>query len=159
MGDPAGAQPGHGARGARHPVSSRPGPVYQFVGSFDTVFEADSVRVVKTQSGSSCQRVCGALGAQRSGRVPGLDLIWNRRHLSGCCRLMSTIQPRPPSPGLSLEVPAVTDEVPLRTGPTERVDVLGGLIMSTAAPPIRATPTEGDGHLQVRAPIEETSQR
>jgi hypothetical protein len=33
-----------------------------------------------------------------------------------------------PHRGLGLEVPAVTDQVSLRTGPIDRVDVLSGLI-------------------------------
>ena len=56
-------------------------------------------------------------------------LIWNRRHLE---RLLATYVDHynraRPHRGLGLEVPAVTDKVPLRTGPIERVDVLGGLI-------------------------------
>jgi hypothetical protein len=56
-------------------------------------------------------------------------LIWNRRHLK---RVLSAYVAHynlaRAHRGIGMEVPAVTDEVPLRTGPIERIDVLGGLI-------------------------------
>ena len=56
-------------------------------------------------------------------------VIWNRRHLE---RVLATYVEHynraRPHRGIDLEVFAVTDEIRLRTGPIERVDVLGGLI-------------------------------
>src|SRR5256885_1217590 len=67
----------------------------------------------------------------RSVRAECMDwvLIWHRRHLERVLATYVDHCPRAcPPRGLRLEVPAVTDEVSLRTGPIERVDVLGGLI-------------------------------
>ena len=67
----------------------------------------------------------------RSVRAECLDwvLIWNRRHLE---RVLATYVDHynraRPHRGLGLEVPAVTDKVPLSAGQIERADVLGGLI-------------------------------
>src|SRR5437870_2269533 len=74
----------------------------------------------------SCKRVRGALGAQCSGRVPGLDPgLEPSPPRAGAVSLRRPLQPRPPPP-IGLKVPTVTDKVPLRTGPIERIDVLGG---------------------------------
>ena len=67
----------------------------------------------------------------RSVRAECLDwiLIWNRRHLE---RVLSVYVAHYNLTrlhrGIRFDVPAVTDEVPLRTGSIERIDVLGGLI-------------------------------
>jgi hypothetical protein len=59
----------------------------------------------------------------------GWILIWNRRHLK---RVLSAYVAHynlaRPHRGLGLEVPVAPDKVSVRTGPIERVDVLGGLI-------------------------------
>jgi hypothetical protein len=101
----------------------------KFVGSFDAVFAADSVRVVKTPVRAPRANAYAERWV-RSVRAECLDwiLIWNRHHLE---RVLSAYvdhynRARPHRGGL--EVPAVTDEVPLRTGPIERMDLLGGLI-------------------------------
>ena len=102
----------------------------KFVASFDAAFAADGVRVVKTPVRAP-QANAYAERRVRSVRAECLDwiLIWNRRHLE---RVLSTYVAHynlaRPHRGIGLEVPAVTDEVPLRTGPIERIDVLGGLI-------------------------------
>jgi transposase InsO family protein len=102
----------------------------KFVASLDAVFAADGVRVVKTPVRAPRANAYAERWV-RSARVECLDwvLIWNRRHLE---RVLSAYVDHynraRPHRGLGLEVPAVTDEVPLRTGPIERVDVLGGLI-------------------------------
>jgi hypothetical protein len=67
----------------------------------------------------------------RSVRNECLDwiLIWNRRHLEQVlATYVDHCNRARPHRGIGLEVPAVTDESPLRTGSIERIDVLGGLI-------------------------------
>src|SRR3989449_8013844 len=102
----------------------------KFVASFDTVFAADSVRVVKTpvrapRANADAERWV------RSVRTECLDwiLIWNRRHLE---RVLSAYVDHynraRPHRGIGLEIPVAPDKVPPRMGPIERVDVLGGLI-------------------------------
>ncbi len=102
----------------------------KFVASFDAAFAADGVRVVKTPVRAPRANAYAERWV-RSVRAECLDwvLIWDRRHLE---RVLATYVDHynraRPHRGLGLEVPAVTDEVSLRTGPIERVDVLGGLI-------------------------------
>jgi transposase InsO family protein len=102
----------------------------KFVASFDAVFAADGVRVVKTPARAPRANAYAERWV-RSVRNECLDwtLIWNRRHLE---RVLSAYVDHynlaRPHRGLGLEVPAVTDDVPLRTGSIERIDVLGGLI-------------------------------
>jgi transposase InsO family protein len=102
----------------------------QFVASFDTVFAADGVRVVKTPVRAPRANAYAERWV-RSVRNECLDwvLIWNRRHLE---RVLSAYVDHynraRPHRGLGLEVPAVTDRAPHSAGPIERVDVLGGLI-------------------------------
>ena len=102
----------------------------KFVASFDAAFAADGVRVVKTpvrapRANAYAERWVRGIRAECLDWV----LIWDRRHLE---RVLATYVDHynraRPHRGLGLEVPAVTDEVSLRTGPIERVDVLGGLI-------------------------------
>jgi transposase InsO family protein len=102
----------------------------KFVASFDAVFAADGVRVVKTPVRAPRANAYAERWV-RSVRAECLDwiLIWNRRHLE---RVLSAYVDHynraRPHRGLGLEVPSVTDKVPPRTGPIERVDLLGGLI-------------------------------
>jgi putative transposase len=102
----------------------------KFVASFDTVFAADGVRVVKTPVRAPRANAYAERWV-RSVRNECLDwvLIWNRRHLE---RVLSAYVDHynraRPHRGLGLEVPAVTDRAPHSPGPIERVDVLGGLI-------------------------------
>jgi transposase InsO family protein len=102
----------------------------KFVASFDAVFAADGVRVVKTPVRAPRANAYAERWV-RSVRAECLDwvLIWNRRHLE---RVLSAYVDHynraRPHRGLGLEVPAVSDDVPLHTGPIERVDVLSGLI-------------------------------
>src|SRR5882757_2479548 len=102
----------------------------KFVASVDTVFAADAVRVVKTPVRAPRANAYAEPWV-RSVRAECLDwtLIWNRRHLE---RVLSAYVEHynraRPHRGLGLEILAVTDDVPLHTGPIERVDVLGGLI-------------------------------
>ena len=67
----------------------------------------------------------------RSVRAECLDwiLVWNCRHLERVLSAYVDHYDRArPHRGISLEIPMAPDKVPLRTGPIERVDVLGGLI-------------------------------
>src|SRR6266436_1382720 len=102
----------------------------KFVASFDTVFAAGSVRVVKTPDRAPRANAYAERWV-RSVRAECLDwiLIWKRRHLE---RVLSAYVAHynlaRPHRGIGLEVPVASDKVPLRTGPIERVDVLGGLI-------------------------------
>jgi len=102
----------------------------KFVAAFDTVFAADSVRVVKTPVRAPRANAYAERWV-RSVRAECLDwvLVWNRRHLE---RVLSAYVDHynraPPHRGIDLEIPAAPDKVPPRTGPIERVDVLGGLI-------------------------------
>ncbi len=102
----------------------------KFVASFDAVFEADGVRVVKTPVRAPRANAYAERWV-RSVRAECLDwvLIWNRRHVE---RVLSAYVAHynlaRPHRGIGLEVPVASDKVPLRTGPIERVDVLGGLI-------------------------------
>jgi hypothetical protein len=101
----------------------------KFVASFDAVFATVGVRVVKTSGRSRANAY--AERWVRSVRAECLDwvLVWNRRHLERVLTAYVDHYKRArPHRGLCLEVPAVTDEVPLRTCPIGRVDVLGGLI-------------------------------
>src|ERR1700704_3008927 len=132
MGNPAGPQPGHGARGARWQgpqllVRDRDA---KFVASFDAVFVADGVRVVKTPVRAPRANAYAERWV-RSVRAECLDwvLIWNRRHLE---RVLSAYVAyynlARPHRGIGLGVPVAPDELAPRMGPIERVDVLGGLI-------------------------------
>jgi transposase InsO family protein len=102
----------------------------KFLGSFDAVFVADGVRVVKTPVRAPRANAYAERWV-RSIRAECLDwiLIWNRRHLK---RVLSAYVAHynfaRPHRGLGLEVPVAPDELPRPTGPIERVDVLGGLI-------------------------------
>jgi transposase InsO family protein len=102
----------------------------KFVASFDAVFAAVGVRVVKTPVRAPRANAYAERWV-RSVRAECLDwiLIWDRRHLE---RVLSAYVAHynlaRPHRGIGLEVPAVTDDVPLRTGSIERIDVLGGLI-------------------------------
>jgi transposase InsO family protein len=102
----------------------------KFVASFDSVFAADSVRVVKTPVRAPRANAYAERWV-RSVRAECLDwiLIWNRRHLE---RVLSAYVEHynraRPHRGIDLEIPAAPDKVPPRTGPIQRVDVLGGLI-------------------------------
>ena len=102
----------------------------KFVASFDTVFAADSVRVVKTPVRAPRANAYAERWV-RSVRAECLDwiLIWNRRHLE---RVLSAsvdhYNRARPHRGIDLEIPAAPDKTPPRTGPIERTDVLGGLI-------------------------------
>src|SRR2546421_352309 len=102
----------------------------KYVASFDAAFGADGVRVVKTPMRAPRANAYAERWV-RSVRTECLDwvLIWNRRHLE---RVLSAYVDHynraRPHRGLGLEVPAMTDDVPLPTGPIERVDVLSGLI-------------------------------
>jgi hypothetical protein len=99
-------------------------------GECATAFEADGVRVVKTPVRAPRANAYAERWV-RSVRAECLDwtLIWNRRHLE---RMLAAYVDHHnlarPHPGIGLEVPAVTEDAPLRTGPIERIDVLGGLI-------------------------------
>jgi transposase InsO family protein len=102
----------------------------KFAASFDAVFAADGVRVVKTPVRAPRANAYAERWV-RSVRAECLDwtLIWSRRHLERVLTAYVAHYNRArPHRGIGLEVPAVTDEVPLRTGPIERMDVLGGLI-------------------------------
>jgi hypothetical protein len=71
----------------------------KFVASFDAVFAADGVQVEDPGPGSSCKRICRTVGAQRAGRVPGLDPdLEPPPSRTGAVRLRGSLQPRPPSP-------------------------------------------------------------
>jgi hypothetical protein len=100
----------------------------KFVASFDTVFAANGVRVVKTPVRAPR---ANAERCVRSIRAECLDwtLIWNRRHLE---RMLAAYVDHynlaRSHRGLGLEVPVAPDKVPPRAGPIERIDVLGGLI-------------------------------
>jgi transposase InsO family protein len=102
----------------------------KFVASFDAVFAADGVRVVKTPVRAPRANAYAERWV-RSVRAECLDwvLIWNRRHLE---RVLSAYVDHynlaRPHRGLGLEVLVAPDELPRPTGPIERVDVLGGLI-------------------------------
>jgi transposase InsO family protein len=102
----------------------------KFVASFDAVFAADGVRVVKTPIRAPRANAYAERWV-RSVRAECLDwtLIWNRRHLK---RVLSAYVDHynggHPHRGIGLEVPVVSDKAPPRMGPIERVDVLGGLI-------------------------------
>ena len=102
----------------------------KFVASFDAVFAAVGARVVKTPVRAPRANAYAERWV-RSVRAECLDwiLIWDRRHLDRVLTAYVGHYNRArPHRGIGLEVPAVTDDVPLRTGPIERVDVLGGLI-------------------------------
>jgi len=102
----------------------------KFVASFDAAFAADGVRVVKTPVRAPRANAYAERWV-RSVRAECLDwvLVWDRRHLERVLRAYVDHYNRArPHRGLGLEVPAVIDEVSLRTRPIERVDVLGGLI-------------------------------
>jgi hypothetical protein len=102
----------------------------KFVSSFDTAFKADGVRIVKTPVRAPRANAYAERWV-RSVRAECLDwiLIWNRRHLE---RVLSAYVDHynraRPHRGIDLEIPAAPDKAPPRTGPIERVDVLGGLI-------------------------------
>ena len=102
----------------------------KFVASFDAVFAADGVRVVKTPVRAPRANAYAERWV-RTVRAECLDwiMIWDRRHLE---RVLSAYVDHynraRPHRGLGLEVPAVTDKLPPPTGPIERIDVLGGLI-------------------------------
>jgi hypothetical protein len=102
----------------------------KFVASFDAVFAADGVRVVKTLVRAPRANAYAERWV-RSVRAECMDwiLIWNRRHLERVLTAYVAHYNRArPHRGIDLEVPAVTDEVPLHAGSIERIDVLGGLI-------------------------------
>jgi hypothetical protein len=85
----------------------------------------------------------------RSVRAECLDwiLIWNRRHLERVLTAyVAHYNLARPHRGIGLEAPVAPDELAPRTGPIERVDVLGGLIHEHAAPPDTRNPHRGDGH-------------
>jgi transposase InsO family protein len=102
----------------------------KFVATFDTVFAADGVRVVKTPVRAPRANAYAERWV-RNVRTECLDwtLIWNCRHLE---RVLSAYVDHynrsRPHRGIGLEIPVAPDKVPPRTGPIERVDVLGGLI-------------------------------
>ena len=102
----------------------------KFVASFDTVLKGEGIRVVKTPIRAPRANAYAERWV-RSVRAECLDwvLIWNRRHLE---RVLSAYVAHynfaRPHRGIGLEVPVAPDTVPPRTGPTERVDVLGELI-------------------------------
>jgi transposase InsO family protein len=94
------------------------------------VFAAVGVRVVKTPVRAPRANAYAERWV-RSVRAECLDwiLIWNRRHLERVLTAYVAHYNRArPHRGIGLEVPAVTDDVPLRKGSIERIDVLGGLI-------------------------------
>jgi transposase InsO family protein len=102
----------------------------KFVASFDAVFEGEGIRVVRTPVRAPRANAYAERWV-RSVRAECLDwiLIWNRRHLERVlAAYVDHYNSARPHRGIDLEIPAVTDEVPLRTGPIERIDVLGGLI-------------------------------
>src|SRR2546421_1915827 len=102
----------------------------KFVARFDAAFAADGVRVVKTPVRAPRANAYAERWV-RSVRTECLDwtLIWNRRHLERVLpAYVGHYNRARPHRGLGLEVPAMTDDVPLPTGPIERVDVLSGLI-------------------------------
>jgi len=132
--------------GARHPVTSSSGPVYQVRRQL-----RHRVRGRQCPCGEDPSRllVPNAYAERwvRSVRAECLDWILSGTVaiLSGGCGLCRPYN-RAALTGGSVQVPAVTDEVPLRTGPTERVDVLAGLIHEYrrglyAQPPQRAMDT------------------
>jgi transposase InsO family protein len=102
----------------------------KFVASFDAVFAAVGVRVAKTPVRAPLANAYAERWV-RSVRAECLDwiLIWDRRHLERVLTAyVAHYNLARPHRGIGLEVPAVTDDVPLRTGSIERIDVLGGLI-------------------------------
>src|SRR3989440_798853 len=102
----------------------------KFVASFDAAFAADGVGVVKTPVRAPRANAYAERWV-RSVRAECLDwvLIWDRRHLERVLTAyVAHYNLARPHRGIGLEVPAVTDDVPLRTGPIDRIDVLGGLI-------------------------------
>src|SRR5216683_6351086 len=102
----------------------------KFVASFDNVFATVGVRVVKTPVRAPRANAYAERWV-RSVRTECLDwiLIWSRRHLERVLTAYVAHYNRArPHRGIGLEVPAVTDDVPLRKGSIERIDVLGGLI-------------------------------
>ena len=102
----------------------------KFVASFDAVFAADGVRVVKTPVRAPRANAYAERWV-RSVRAECLDwtLIWNRRHLERVLRAyVNHYNLGRPHRGIGLEVPVAPDKLPPPTGPIERVDVLGGLI-------------------------------
>ena len=102
----------------------------KFVASFDAVFGADGVRVVKTPVRAPRANAYAERWV-RSVRAECLDwiLIWNRRHLE---RVLAAYVPHynlaRPHHGIGLEIPVAPDKLAVHTGSIERVDVLGGLI-------------------------------
>jgi transposase InsO family protein len=131
MGHPAGPQPqpGLGGRATQFKLLVRDRDA-RFVGSFDAAFAADGVRVVKTPVRAPRANAYAERWV-RTVRTECLDwtLIWHRRHLERVLRAYLDHYSRArPHRGLGLEVPVAPDEVPLRAGPIERIDVLGGLI-------------------------------
>jgi transposase InsO family protein len=102
----------------------------KFVASFEAAFAADGVRVVKTRVRAPRANAYAERWV-RTVRAECLDwlLIWDHRHFE---RVLATYVDHynhaRPHRGLGLEGPAVTDQVSLRTGPIDRVDVLSGLI-------------------------------
>jgi transposase InsO family protein len=102
----------------------------KFVASFDAVFAAVGVRVVKTPVRAPRANAYAERWV-RSVRAECLDwtLIWNRRHLERVLTAYVAHYNRArPHRGFGLKVPVVPDQIPRSTGPIERTDVLGGLI-------------------------------
>jgi len=86
--------------------------------SFDAVFAADGVQVVKTPGpGSSCKRVCRALGAQRPGRVPGLDPdLEPSPSRTGVTAYVAHYKTAPATPGHWSRGPVALDKLPTGNG-------------------------------------------
>ena len=102
----------------------------KYVASFDALFAAGGVRVVKTPVRAP-RATAYAERWVRSVRAECLDwiLIRNRGHLERVLSAYVAHYNRArPHRGIGLGVPVAPDKVPVRTGPIERVDVLGGLI-------------------------------